>query len=322
MAKTKPTSQKAPILPTRTAAHPLITKSKKSPALATPSPRSSTTKKTVTSSSKVFPKSILIPTILRTVAIVLISTGLLAFFAAPKTSDLKTSASDTRPTSQINSRPETSPAASVSAEVPSAPVPTPSSDPRVPILYYHYVEVNPNPAGDPGRDSLLVTPANFEDQMLALKFAGYATITLDDLVTGIHNPSTLPDKPVILTFDDGYADFYTNAFPLLQKFGLKSTIFVMSHGQVVPPTNNRLSSDQILELSRSPLITVGDHTIDHPDLKGRSQEFQHHQIFQSKSDLEKLIGKPVRHFAYPYGGFDQTTLPPFPQPRFPTPSST
>src|SRR5437660_334811 len=218
MGKIKPTSQKAPILPTRTAGRPTITKSKKSPALATPSPSSSTTKKDAAPSSRIFPRPVFIPTILRTVAIVLISTGLLAFFAAPKTSDLKTSASDTRPTSQINSRPETSPAASVSAEVSSAPVPTPSSDPRVPILYYHYVEVNPNPAGDTGRDSLLVTPANFEDQMLALKFAGYTTITLYDLVTGIHTLSTLPDKPVILTFDDGYAELYTNPLPILNKF--------------------------------------------------------------------------------------------------------
>ncbi len=86
---------------------------------------------------------------------------------------------------------------------------------HVPILMYHYISANPHAPGDPLRTRLSVSPAQFAQQLAYLHLAGYTTITLDDLVDALYMRSSLPPKPVILTFDDGYADFFTNAYPLL-----------------------------------------------------------------------------------------------------------
>jgi peptidoglycan/xylan/chitin deacetylase (PgdA/CDA1 family) len=256
--------------------------------------------------------------LLRVFAIVIIAIGILVFFAAPKNSDFRIVAIN--PISQIQSHPDSSPKKDATQEVLSSNEEA-ISNPRIPILYYHYVEINPDPTHDPGRDALLITPENFEDQLLYLKDHGYTTITLDDVVRGIEDPSTLPTKPIVLTVDDGYTDFYTNAFPIIKKTGVKVTLFALSRGDKVKP-GFYLSGDQLKEISRSPLITIACHTEDHPVLKGHSDAFQHEQIFGCKSQMENLIGMPVRHFAYPYGSFDNTTVRLVKEAGYETASST
>ena len=88
---------------------------------------------------------------------------------------------------------------------------------HVPILMYHYISVNPHAPGDPLRTRLSVPPAQFAQQLAYLHRAQYTTITLDNLVDALEMRTSLPPKPVILTFDDGYADFFTNAYPLLRR---------------------------------------------------------------------------------------------------------
>src|SRR5581483_4103848 len=97
----------------------------------------------------------------------------------------------------------------------------PAGQPRaiqVPILMYHYVSANPQWPADPARTHLSVTPKAFAAQISYLRLAGYTTITLDDLARALSDGAALPAKPIILTFDDGYQDFYDNAFPLLKKY--------------------------------------------------------------------------------------------------------
>jgi peptidoglycan/xylan/chitin deacetylase (PgdA/CDA1 family) len=196
-----------------------------------------------------------------------------------------------------------------------------SSGLKIPILYYHYIEVNPNPIRDPGRNSLLITPENFLSQMIYLKNAGYTSITYDDLLSGFKNAGTLPSKPIIITVDDGYTDFFSNAFPILKKLNIKATVFVLSQGGKIKP-GFYMSDNQIKELSQSPLITVGCHTEDHMDLKGRSETLQRKEIFGCKKQLESLIGMTVRHFAYPYGAYDPTTIRLVKEAGFETASTT
>ncbi len=86
----------------------------------------------------------------------------------------------------------------------------------VPILMYHYVGNNPNPA-DLQRDTLSISPNKFNEQMKYLSDNGYAAISLDTLYAGLKKQVTLPNKSIILTFDDGYIDFYYNAYPILIK---------------------------------------------------------------------------------------------------------
>jgi peptidoglycan/xylan/chitin deacetylase (PgdA/CDA1 family) len=256
-------------------------------------------------------------TVLRAFTIVMLSISILVFFAVPKNSELRTAAVD--PSSQLPLQDSTS---TISGAVYSDRAQSSITiSPRIPILYYHYIEINPNPVRDPGRNSLLITPENFEDQMLYLKDHGYTSITLDDVVKGLNDPSTLPAKPIVLTVDDGYEDFYTNAFPIIKKVGVKVTLFALSRGAEISP-GFYLSNNQLKEISRSPFVTVACHTLDHSDLKGRSENFQREQIFGCKSQMEAIIGKPVDHFAYPYGDFDNTTLRLIKEAGYKTASST
>lgn len=284
-----------------------------------PASKKSSRSKQISSYQKFITEFAAAVTVLRIFAILMISIGTLVYFAAPKTTELKLTSSDH--TAQLFPQSLASPISTVSGEVSSATDPSqvPTSV-HVPILYYHYIEINPDPVGDPGRNELLITPENFEDQLLSLKDHGYTTINLDDLVRGINDPSTLPDKPIILTVDDGYRDFYTNAFPIIKKVGLKLTLFALARSDQMG--SNYLSNSQLKEISQSPLVTIACHTLDHTDLKNRDENFQRDQIFGCKSQMESIIGKPVRHFAYPYGDFDETTLRLVQEAGYETASST
>lgn len=171
---------------------------------------------------------------------------------------------------------------------------------RVPILMYHYIENNKDPK-DTIRRGLTVTPYYFERQLQILKENGYTTITLNDLAKALTGEEILPAKPIILTFDDGYRDFYTDAFPLLQKYNVKATNYVIANH--IGRSGN-LTADMIKELIASGLVTIGAHTLNHPDLVSLSRERAWEEIVGSKEKLEKEFGIKVLDFAYPYGFFN------------------
>jgi len=182
---------------------------------------------------------------------------------------------------------------------------------KVPVLMYHYIRPMPDCSLDKLGCSLTVTPKIFEAQLSFLVSHGWTAVTLDTLAASFRDPTILPAKPVVLTFDDGYEDFYTTAFPIIKRYGLPATIYVLAEGErmnLVQGYGHYMSDTQIRELSISPLITVAAHTVDHSSLKGRSAYLQYDQIFRSKSEIESIIGKPVNHFAYPYGAFDAVTI--------------
>lgn len=176
---------------------------------------------------------------------------------------------------------------------------------RVPILMYHYISANPNAPADPLRTHLSVPPAQLEAQLDYLQRADYTTITLDDLELALLGGAALPAKPVILTFDDGYADFYSNAYPLLQRYGDKATIYIITDKVGAP---GYMTWDQLRELAASPLITIGAHTRTHPVLAGLSAERSRDELAGSKQDLEEQLGISVRHLAYPSGSYSAATL--------------
>jgi len=185
------------------------------------------------------------------------------------------------------------------------PVVVASAAARVPILMYHYISANPHWPGDPIRTRLSVLPRQFAAQLAYLQRAGYTTITLDDLVAALHGESTLPKQPVILTFDDGYTDFYTNAYPLLQQYSAKATIYIISQKVDTP---GYLTWDQLRELAASPLITIGAHTRTHPMLATLKAEQSWDELAGSKTDLENALGVTVRHLAYPSGNYNELTM--------------
>jgi len=171
----------------------------------------------------------------------------------------------------------------------------------VPILMYHHININPKP-GNSLWASLFVTPSLLDSELNYLFTNDYHAITLDDLYSNLKGTQTLPKNPIILTFDDGYKDFFDNAFPLLKKYNMKATEFVITQVESFPAY---LSWDQIHDLDASGLISIEDHTMHHPSLTSLSSSSIITEIAGSKSDLESHLGKKVNWFAYPYGSYNK-----------------
>src|SRR5713226_5754531 len=138
------------------------------------------------------------------------------------------------------------------APIPSGPVTF------VPILYYHYIRINPNPSDRVGF-SLSTPPAMFRSQMQYLANHGFHVLSLHDAVVAIRNHSGLPSRPVVLTFDDGYADFFTTAVPILQSHGFTATSFVIS-GRM--GWGGFMTPSQVVAADAMG-FTIGAHTVDH-----------------------------------------------------------
>lgn len=169
----------------------------------------------------------------------------------------------------------------------------------VPILMYHHIRENPKP-GDLVYDVLNVNSHQLDEQLNYFAAHNYHTVTLGDLSGALNGKIRLPENPVILTFDDGYRNFYENAFPLLKKYKMKAIVFVITS---VVGSSPYLTWDQIIEMDKSGLVEFGAHTIHHPNLPDISQEVEKEEIIGSKKDLENHLKKPVIWFAYPYGSY-------------------
>ena len=131
---------------------------------------------------------------------------------------------------------------------------------------------------------LFVKPAEMEKQIQYLVENGYTPIWFEDLV----NVDKI-EKPVILTYDDGYMDNYVDLFPILQKYGVKATIFMITGN--IDNRQTYLTSAQIKEMAQSGLVSFQSHTVTHPYLRGQSYETQEYELTQSKLDLVRLTGK-------------------------------
>lgn len=167
----------------------------------------------------------------------------------------------------------------------------------VPILLYHYIRVNPNPRDTLGY-GLSVTPSAFAQQMALLHADGATTITLATLMDAMAGRRTLPAHPVVLTFDDGYADFATTAEPVLPQYGFVATDYVVS-GFIGRP--NYMTADQVRAMDAAGMV-IGSHTVHHVNLPAMSPVVAKAEIDGGQSALAGLLGHPVLDFAYPYGG--------------------
>jgi peptidoglycan/xylan/chitin deacetylase (PgdA/CDA1 family) len=175
---------------------------------------------------------------------------------------------------------------------------------RVPILMYHYVEYVKD-KGDTIRQSLSISPYTFEEEVKTLVDAGYTFMTNAELADALSGIIPLQAKPVVLTFDDGYRDFYTNVYPILKKYHVKATVYIISGFLGYP---NNMDGSQVRVLANGGLVEIGAHTVHHAWLKGMQQKELVYEVDQGKKTLEELIGKPVVSFAYPYGVFDVAAI--------------
>lgn len=164
----------------------------------------------------------------------------------------------------------------------------------VPVLNYHQIN-------DRDENALTVHTDQFEAQMKYLADHGYHTITPAELLDSWENGTPLPDKPVIITLDDGYVDNYKNAFPILEKYNLRGTIFLVS--DFIGTYPNYLTWAECEEMQESGLIDFESHTLSHAQLDKVSDEELHHQLTDSKLALQWNLKKNIDFIAYPCGDF-------------------
>lgn len=191
---------------------------------------------------------------------------------------------------------------------PATSLPTPDGVYRealVPILMYHYISEPPPGAGDLRRD-LSVPPQLFEQHLRYFRDAGYHSIGLADLVLYLQTGMPLPPKPIIFTFDDGYADHYVHAFPLLQKYGFRGTFFIIT-GFADEGREGYLSWDEIKAMHDAGM-EIGVHGYTHTDLRGRDTDYIVWQSLGPREAIETRLGVPPHIFCYPFGSYDEQVI--------------
>lgn len=185
-----------------------------------------------------------------------------------------------------------------------AQVTKPTTAWRVPILMYHYVEFVKD-KNDKLREALDVIPPIFDEQMKTLKDAGYTFMTASELADVIDGKRVMPPKPILITFDDGHWDLATDVLPILKKYDVKATAYIIS-GFIGGSDN--LSRAQLTAVANSGLIEIGAHTVHHVSLKGKLAPIVALEVNLSKEQIEAMIHRPVVSFAYPNGSFDQQAI--------------
>lgn len=170
---------------------------------------------------------------------------------------------------------------------------------------YHYIS-SPPPGADEVRRDLSLTPERFEEHLRYFRDAGYTSIRMYDLVMYLQQGWPLPEKPVILSFDDGYADHYTIAFPLLRKYGFTGIFFIIT-GFLDERREGYLSWDQVQEMHVAGM-EIGVHSYTHPDLRGQTLDYIVWQTLGPKQAVEAHTGQPAPFFCYPFGRYDEQVI--------------
>jgi peptidoglycan/xylan/chitin deacetylase (PgdA/CDA1 family) len=189
------------------------------------------------------------------------------------------------------------------------PLPTPSGvyswTLKVPILMYHYISEPPEDA-DKYRKDLSVTPEDFNAQMSYLAENGFETVDFYELSLGITNKIDLPEKPIVISFDDGYLDNFENAFPILQKYGMQGTFFIITEF-IDERRAGYMTWDNVEEISKAGM-RIESHSKTHPDLSTAERDFIIYEVRGSQETIAAHIGYTPRYFCYPSGRYNEETM--------------
>lgn len=167
----------------------------------------------------------------------------------------------------------------------------------VPVLYYHSVNENAD-------NEVTITPEMLKEQLNYINDNDYVTITIKELYDYLKNNQPIPEKSIVITFDDGYMNNYTEAFPILKEMNMKATIFCVGNSL---DGSYYLSKDAIKEMSDYG-IDIESHTVNHLHLDTLSYNDQVSELKRAKEILENITGKEVLSIAYPFGDYNDDTL--------------
>lgn len=179
-----------------------------------------------------------------------------------------------------------------------------SASTHIPILLYHDVQLD-----YPAEKAIAtISPQVFEEHIVTLLNNGYTPVDFDDIYNASKGNFVMPEKPVVICFDDGYIGNYTHAFPILHKYGVKATIFIVAQtvGQVLP-TSVHFDWEQAKIMQQSGLVSIQSHTYSHGDLTTMSNFEIERELRLSKYLIEKNLGTKCNYVAFPYGFYNQYT---------------
>ena len=170
----------------------------------------------------------------------------------------------------------------------------------VSVLMYHMI-------GDEQGNAAIMTEANLRIQMNYLRDHGYHPITMQELYDYITKGAPLPEKPVCITFDDGYLDSYTIVYPLMKEYGFPWTLFLITDDVGKP--YNRMTWDQLKEMANSHAVTIASHTLSHPKLHNLATRAEKEkEIVEANKALKYQLGIDNVWLAYPYGDYDDEVI--------------
>ena len=168
---------------------------------------------------------------------------------------------------------------------------------EIPVLAYHRVGYT--------RDSLTVTPERLREDFRFLQQEGYCTISLEQFQNFLDDRNIdMPDKPILITFDDGYLDNFQNAYPILKSHGMVATFFIIT-GMLW--TDDRLNPEKIIEMAQGGM-SFGSHTVSHRKLGKLTWDEIKDELINSKATLESVLGRTVNAIAYPQGSYNRNVI--------------
>lgn len=180
---------------------------------------------------------------------------------------------------------------------PSVPYSVPEG---VSVLMYHMI-------GNQQGNAAIMTEANLRIQMNYLRDHGYHPITMQELYDYVTKGAPLPEKPVCITFDDGYLDSYTIVYPLMKEYGYPWTLFLITDDVGKP--YNRMTWDQLKEMADSHTVTIANHTLSHPKLHNlATAKEKEKEIVEANQALKYHLEIDNPWLAYPYGDYDDEVV--------------
>ena len=186
---------------------------------------------------------------------------------------------------------------------------TKGADVKVPVLLYHNF-VTTVPETDPDNYNYINTPQSFEENIKIFLENGYTIISMQDLADCNSGKAELPSKPIIITFDDGYYSNYEYIYPILKKYNVKASIFIITDniGKEVDGIKY-LGWEECLEMQNSGLIEIFSHSKKHVFYNKLPVRELRDDVIESYKLIEKILGKQELHvFAYPYGAYTDETV--------------
>ncbi len=172
---------------------------------------------------------------------------------------------------------------------------------KVPVMMYHDIVPEKKVFFD-------VTPEELERHLELIRQKGLTPITMDQLVTHLRTGLPLPEKPIVLSFDDGYLGHYRYAYPLLKKYNYPAVFAIYTDKIDKQIGRPAMTWEQVKIMAADPLVTISSHSVTHRDLIKLTDAEIQMESQQSKQILESKLGIPIRYFTYPSGKYDQRAL--------------